>query len=415
MDKDDDASAAFALAQRLVQQAVRERWDYVSLSPLLNGVGESRQAFEIFKNLTCLPEEVRNLPSGVQIELRATQITDLRPLAHIENIGLVNFSGIPAVDDDEELQRISSLVNVELKIERLRLWLQDNKVSDPPEEKVGGPRFIVGDEAPVRLVDENLGKSDDDDQKELQDECKIKSSELQNISELAANVAPDLPKIVDRYINLIEREPNKIGARHIWSIANSLEAVFEVHQRALENDRQSEELPSTVAAKLNDLLETHRVWFLGHPGARLVEDRAVKHKRPEAHNERRLAAIAIVEAAEASSDVDNKATALARENIETSRLDTPAGVAAYGELEDWAWNFVASVTRKAWSIAKNPPGGFMMQTISGHYLIMFIVNNDVVIGHYISTVMSQGPLWWETLCNSLRRLSLAEKPKQEQR
>ena len=212
MDQDEDSSAAFALARRIVQQAARERWNYVSLSPLLKGGGESRVSFGLFKNLTCLPEEVRDLPSGVEIELRATKVNDLRPLAHIENIGLVNFSGIPAADADEEIRIISDIENDEEKITRFRLWLQKNKISDPPQEKEGGPKFNVGDDAPIRLIEDGLGESDDFDQIELQNECKIKASELQSVAGLAANVFPDLPKIVDRYANLIERQPEKIGA-----------------------------------------------------------------------------------------------------------------------------------------------------------------------------------------------------------
>ncbi|MFU1682768.1 hypothetical protein ACM258_09315 [Phaeobacter piscinae] len=180
-------------------------------------------------------------------------------------------------------------------------------------------------------------------------------------------------------------------------MANSLEAALEVHHLAMETDRPAEELPVTVAAKLTDLAETYRVWFLGHPGAREVQDRATRHTKRSNSQERRMAAISVVEAAEASSAVSVDATAPARENIRTSDLQTPAGVAALGELEEWTWNFVASVVRKAWRIAKDPPGGFVSQTLAGHYLILFLISHEEVIRQYAHTVMSQGPLWWTLL------------------
>lgn len=397
--------AAFLLAKRMVLQAAAERWNYICLSPFFQGEGNLREGFAVLENLTILPDEVRQLEPGVFIELRGTGINDIRPLAHIKGLGQVNFEGIPAAENDAELRKIAEITDVGQRSELLQKWLDANIVADPPEVIEGGPEFIVDDHGPIKLVDVPLVKSDDEDQLELQEECKRKVEELLGIVDLAANVAPNLTHTAQKYRELISSDASSIGARKIWSLANSLEATLEVHDHAVRNDRSSDELPSTVAAKLADLTETHRVWFLGHPGAREVEQRANRHIKQKDSRERRLAAISIVEVAESSTAVAIDATSAARENIQTSDLDTPAGVSALGELEEWAWNFVASVVRKAWRIAKDPPGGFVGHGVAGFYLFKFLTINEQVIGLYLQNVMAQSPLWWESFCMTLRRLS----------
>lgn len=397
---------AFEIARKLVLQAAQEEWNYVSLSPFFQGDGEIRPQFSILSHLSSLPVEIRQLKEGISVELRGTQIRDLKPLAHVRGLRLINFDGIPAAGSNPELQAIAAISEDENRTNKLVAWLKENKVDDPPEVIAGGPEFKVGDLGPITLVDRPLSYSDDDDQEEMQFECRRKALELLKIVDLAANVAPDLPATLQRYRDLIDMDPAFIGARKIWSVANSLEAALEVHNHALETDRVSEELPAAIALKLRDLAETHRVWFLGHPGAREVESRARKHAKHLDTEGRRKAASLIVEAAEASSAVAKDATVSARENIRTSSFDTPAGLAALGELEEWSWNFVASVVRKAWKIAKDPPGGFASQTIASHYLITFLISNDEVIRQYAYTFMSQGPTWWDALSSALRRLTL---------
>lgn len=396
---------AYDLAERLVDQAADEAWRYLNLSPKSFGVAEPREGFEVLEHLSLIPPNIRHLAAGTHIELRGTQIRDLRPLAHVTKIGWIEFRGIPAEENDQELEQIAEKSDADERLQSLLEWLERSKIDEPPEQIAGGPEFLVDDEGPVRLLDPLLETSDDQDQEDLRKECERKSAELAAVVQLAANVAPDLPAMVHRYSELIARSSQEIGTRAIWSLANSLEAQLEIHEVATTNDRQAEELPVVIASKLKDLTQTHRVWFLGHPGARQVEERAAKHQKPDSQKHKRKALISIVEAAVASSAVSPDATFPARHNVTSSMNDTPAGIAAFGELEEWVWNFVASITRKAWIIVKDPPGGFLSQTIAGHYLLIFIIQNEAVIQQYVQTCMSQAPLWWDTLSAALRRFS----------
>jgi hypothetical protein len=397
---------AFKIAQDIVAQAVHEEWRYISLSPFFEGEGAIRTGYEALADLTALPAEIASLKHNVFIEIRGTNLQDLCPLQHVPSLNKIRFEGIPACKNDAELANISKIPGDSVRINALRKWLEEQCGNCPPAMIEGGPEFQISDFGPIELADTTLTQSDDDDQEILQRECLRKSRELEQIVGSAANIAPHLPETVGLYSGLISKEVGDIGARSIWSIANSLEAALEVHELAIENNRHSEELPAPVATKLKDLAETHRVWFLGHPNARKVEERASKHVRNIGYAERRMAAINVVEAAEASEDVAIGATQPARHNIRISELSTPAGIAALGELEEWAWNFIAGISRKVWMLTSSPPGGFITQTIAGYYLVDFVVVNEASLGHYASTIMSHGPMWWDALHASARRLSL---------
>ncbi|MFU1682769.1 hypothetical protein ACM258_09320 [Phaeobacter piscinae] len=201
---------AHQLAKELVLQAAREHWKYVCLSPFYNGETDLRKGFEVLGHLSTLPDEVRQLKAGTFIELRGTQIEDLRPLAHIDGLGKINFDGIPAAYDNAELKAIAGISDAEERTRRLADWLGTNTIEDPPEVMEGGPEFIVDDQGPVKLVDPPLTDSDDEDQDELHDECRRKAAELLKIVELAANVAPDLPTTVQQYADLIGKDPSGI-------------------------------------------------------------------------------------------------------------------------------------------------------------------------------------------------------------
>jgi len=399
----DQAEQARALARELILQARAELWPYLNLSPRIDGTGQRRQGFEALAHLKRLPDELEELARCDFIELRGTQVEDLSSLRSLSHLREVNFVGIPACEEDAELKAISEIEDSGERMGALLALLAQREPARPPEPVEGGPRFHVPLTAPITLADTPLGVSDDYDDVELLHECREKADALDEIAELANNVAPRLSPAIKRYKKHITRLESEIGARTIWSIANTLDSIWQVHQRAELEHRINDELPPRVASCLQDLLETHRVWFLGHPGARDVFDRVRQHGAREDAAERRELAVKVVEAAEHSSAVSPQATGPARENIEASTTSTLAGVAALGELEDWAWNFISAVTRKVWHLAKKPPGGFLSQTVGGYYLIEFIVAHEPALRAFIFQLMPHGPIWWEALLTMIRR------------
>ncbi|MEL6219056.1 MAG: hypothetical protein AAFR79_11410 [Pseudomonadota bacterium] len=337
-----------------------------------------------------------------------TKVADLSPLVGLDALHDITFWDIPACEAEPELKEISEIKDDTERTERLKAWLRERYTPEPPRDRSGAPGFVAGQAPPVRLLDPSM--EGDEDQAELHDECRIKAEALMQVAGLGGNAAPRLSGTVDRYRTRIRRAPDEIGARLIWSIANTLESIWEVHQNAVKEGRASEELPPEVASALEDLLQTHRLWFLGHPDARTVwED--LRDPTPGADDAaKRVAAIGVVEAAEGSNAVDPAATEPARETIETSAGTSPAALRALKALDDWAYNLVATIARAAWKIAKDPPGGFLTHTVAGYYLIEFIIANEPVLAHYATHFMSQGPIWWEALMAMIRR-AISPRPK----
>lgn len=341
------------------------------------------------------------LTSLEQLFINTTRVTDLSPLTGLDALDDVDIHGTPACEAEPELKEISLIEDNTERIERLKAWLRERYRPEPPEDRSGAPGFAAGQAPPVRLLDPTM--EGDEDQAELHEECRIKAESLMQIAALGGNAAPRLSGTVDRYRSRIRRAPDEIGARIIWSIANTLESIWEVHQNAVAEGRASEELPPEVASALEDLLQTHRLWFLGHPDARTVwED--LRDPTPGADDAaKRAAAIGVVEAAEGSNAVGPAATEPARETIETSAGTSPAALRALKALDDWAYNLLATIARAAWRIAKDPPGGFLTHTVAGYYLIEFIIAHEPVLAAYARQFMSQGPIWWEALMAMIRR------------
>lgn len=394
---------AYETAKDIILRAEKEWWPYVNLSPFHQGDGEQRERFKVFSELTTLPPEIGQLSKCKVIELRGTKVADLSPLIGLSQLENISFSGIPACDIFPELSEIAEIKDAKARVSALQVWLAGRVEAEPPDTIPDGPVFMVSDEPPIVLIDAKMDAGDDSDQAHLLEESRIKAVSLHQIAELANNVAPRLPKAIERYNDLIHRDASEIGARSVWSNANTLKSIWEVHQRAVEDDRPAEELPPTVAACLDDLLQTHSVWFLGHPGAREVDARASKHHRVENAGERRNAAIRVVEAAEQSGVVSAQAIAPARANAETSGYSTHSGAAALGELEDWAWNLIASTARKLWVKAKEPPGGLISHSIGGAYLAKFVFTYEAALAAYATEFMSHGPIWWDAMLARVRR------------
>ncbi|MEO0624355.1 MAG: hypothetical protein AAFU49_08115 [Pseudomonadota bacterium] len=416
---------AYELARERIAEAKASGASELSLDSLVTSdvVPRLFRGDPRFASLTTLPPEIADLSELRSLTLYHSEVSDLSPIAGLSSLrwlvlanseisdlsplvgltSLVNvyFIGTPACEAEPELKEISEIEDDTKRTERLKAWLRERYPPEPPEGRSGGPEFAAGEVPPVRLLDPSM--EGDEDQAELHDECRIKAEALMQVAGLGGNAAPRLSGTVDRYRKRIRRAPDEIGARIIWSIANTLECIWEVHQNAVKEGRASEELPPEVASALEDLLQTHRLWFLGHPDARTVwED--LRDPVPGADDAtKRAAAIGVVEAAEGSNAVDPAATEPARETIETSAGTSPAALRALKALDDWAYNLVATIARGAWKIAKDPPGGFLTHTVAGAYLIEFIVANEPVLAHYATHFMSQGPIWWEALMAMIRR------------
>ncbi|MEM9060104.1 MAG: leucine-rich repeat domain-containing protein, partial [Pseudomonadota bacterium] len=339
--------------------------------------------------------------SGLQaLYLDRTKVRDLTPIVGLENLRSIKFSGTPVLDADPALKDFAKIYSDREKVADLQAYLRDRKPPEPAEPLDTGPEFEAQDDSPILLAQPAMDQGDDPDQAEMQKECRRKVTVLTEHSQKIDNQFPTLVNSAERYSQLIHQSAAEIGARTIWSAANTLRQALEAHLAAVKQGRQMDELPPEVAAALKDLVETHGVWFLGHPGAVEVEERVRAYTRGPDSARIRDEAIAVVTAAEeAPSVVDPAAVEPARDDIIASEGEGPAAEKAEKSLRDWTWNLIAVAARRLYKATKWGGG-----TVASHDLIQWFVGNETILGNFAKQVMTNGPLWFDGLVNALRQM-----------
>jgi len=372
----------------------------------LNNVGKCSNLKQLHLNNTKISDltPLSSIESLQSLWIHNTLVSDMRPLATLDNLADLRFKDTPAVSADSILAEISDIADDETRARETIKYLR--RKIEPPDPRRTGPYFIVPDYPPISSQDYSMDVESDGEQTELHGECQIKALALLQIAWHAENTAPRLRTTIKRYSTLIDKDPADIGAKKIWSLANTLESIWELHQNAVTEARHGEELPPDVAVTLNDLLQTHRLWFLGHPGAREVW-KVLQSSVPGVDDkDKREAAKKVVEAAKKSNIVEDEAISPALEDVETSDGRSKAALRALKALDDWAWNFIVAISRRLWKISKSPPGGFPVQTVAGAYLVQFVVANEPALAAYATQFMSYGPIWWDAMLAGVRRANL---------
>ena len=325
-------------------------------------------------------------------------MSDFRALEDKEQLSSITFTGTPARTADPALEKFYAIYGDREKAAELQAYLRSRTPPEPSEPVETGPTFEPQDDGPILLTQSAMDASADPNQADMHDECRIKATILTGHNQKIGNQFPTLASSAERYSQLIHRAAADIGARTIWSAANTLRQALEAHLAAVEQGRPMEELPPEVAAALKDLVETHAVWFLGHPSAAEVEARVRDYTRGPDAARTRDEAIAVVEAAETAPNVvDPAAVEPAKDDIVASAGEGPAAEKAEKSLRDWTWNLIAVAARHLWKVTQW--GG---TALAGHYLIQWFVANEAALGAFAKHVMTNGPLWFDRLIELLR-------------
>ncbi|MEL7471181.1 MAG: hypothetical protein AAFN27_22195, partial [Pseudomonadota bacterium] len=334
--------------------------------------------------------------------LKNTQVSDLRALEDKERLESIIFRETPALTADPALEKFSFIIRDREKVAELQAYLRSRTPPEPSEPIETGPAFEAQDTGPILLTQSAMDASADPDQADMHDECRIKATILTGHNQKIGNQFPTLASSAERYSQLIHRSAADIGARTIWSAANTLRQALEAHLAAVEQGRPMEELPPEVAAALTDLVQTHGVWFLGHPGAAEVEARVRDYTRGPDSAQTREEAIAVVEAAEAAPNVvDPAAVEPAKDDIVASAGEGPAAEKAEKSLRDWTWNLIATASRYLWRATKIG-GTAGTGIVASHDLPAWFLGNETVLGTFAKHVMTNGPLWFDRLVEALR-------------
>lgn len=164
----------------------------------------------------------------------------------MKSLKRINFGTIQNLALPSELIHVLQNTPIDQRTEVVLQYLRNAVPDGPPLARPDGPVFEAPDSGPVTLDETKLSFSDDNDQVELLEECRIMAAHLSSIATLAANCAPHLKPAIERYEKQIAKTSTEIGARSIWSTANTLSSILSVHNHAIAEGYQNDELPPAV-------------------------------------------------------------------------------------------------------------------------------------------------------------------------
>ena len=175
-----------------------------------------------------------------ELSLSHTQVRDLRPIrdASIDDdwqgVLQLNFVGIPATALDPELERLSLMHEHEGRSVQTLAYLRGleewpPKGTGPQEDRASGASFGFDPQGRFSLEDAALGS--DEERAELQEDCRIKVRTL--VAAVGdSNEYAGLKVAAERYRAVIDRAPEEIKARRLFSTGNTLKGWWQRHVQA---------------------------------------------------------------------------------------------------------------------------------------------------------------------------------------
>ncbi len=329
-------------------------------------------------------------------------IADLRPLKNLDGLATTGhkkglwFKDCLATRIDPKLMELSNIGGVERRTRETLAYLKSLKDWPPsealPEDRPNTTRYVVPDNGPIQAAGEPIGPNDPE-QQSLQDECREKIRSLIASVREGDNELAALVDTAKKYLDLIDKAPTEILASSLWSAANTLRARHEAHQSADAQARLNDMLPPNTAAALLDLLETHGLFFLGHPGAAEIERKRREFlsgtRNPEARGDADRLTTSLAKNPEVLDP--DAAAALAHDN-EAAKGEGPSAEMAEASLFDRIQNIVGAVARRARSLGATAASVATGAIFSDEIVAFWKASKPVIVAFY-ETVTTRPDAW----------------------
>lgn len=305
---------------------------------------------------------------------------------------------------DPELKRLSEMMYTRESTQEIFAYLKSLKEWPPaaamPEDQPSAARYMVPDDGPIQSTSDAMGKNDPE-QQALQEECREKSRTLIATVHDGDNQLASLVDAAKKYRDLIDRNPQDILASALWSAANTLRARYEAHQSAKELGRINEELPPLTAEALLDLLETHGIFFTGHPGAAEIERKRREFLTGPRNPEAREVADKLATSFTNNPKVleESAASAVASDQ-EAAAGKGPSAQMAETSLFDRLQNITGAIARKVWNFSKTKTGVAVDALIGAEVTSWWIAKKSLIVDFY-TYLGTKVPEWLNWLVSIL--------------
>jgi Leucine-rich repeat (LRR) protein len=369
------------------------------------------------------------------LSLNSTQVSDLSPLAGLTALTTLSLDGTPALDlrplrnlgklteSDKRLEglsfkhtaatradgRIAEIAEIGDNAERAKTlfaYLEGWEVPVPKDSELV-PSYIWPVDGPIRSRDaapNDVDPDQDDLREDLCRKARLLVGLIGDSNELAI-----LKGAANHYLIQIDRPLSNIKLSLLYSAANTLRVAHEADLRAREQSLYNAQLPPKEGAALEDVVQTHALFFMGFATGHEIHARMTSGLTGVRNAQEIAAAEPIVTALEVRI-FDNRPVALDQED-QAALADDLASAKGQGPsaeiggllLRGRIGNLLGAIGRRIYGlgtfVAKEVAAGLI-----GSAVVNWVVTNQVAIWTWLKLVQGAASGWFQRVLEVLQGL-----------
>ncbi|QCO56184.1 hypothetical protein EOK75_10870 [Pseudorhodobacter turbinis] len=349
---------------------------------------------------------INALGTLVALLLDGTQISDIRLLrdyaTKMATSGpfLLTFRHCTAAKADERVATISEIEDSQERAQALLDLIDAGWV--PPGEVVAdaplAPGYVLPPDGPMRSQD-SAPIGGDEDQEGLREDLVDKAATL--IEAIgASNEWAALRRSAERYRTQIAKPLAEIRLKRLYSAGNTLRVAYEADAKAEKHGRFNDVIPPLIAAPLQDVVETHGLFFMGFLNGADIHAQMLAGLTGQRRPDEVAAAEPLVTSLEdkpLALDVEDQA-AMA-DDLAAAKGEGPSAEIGEKMLRGRVWNMLGAAGRAVYAAGK---GGTTV--ILSHDFLQWLLGNETLIKGWLQIVQGSASGWFTNMMQVLREL-----------
>jgi Leucine-rich repeat (LRR) protein len=380
------------------------------LSPLAGMTGITRLSLHNTQVSDLSP--LAGMTGMTELSLVNSPVLDLRVLRNLKKLAEsdggttgLTFEGTTATRADP---RIAEIAEIEDNAERVRVlfdYLERWEVPVPKDSELA-PSYIWPDAGPIRSKDaapENFDQDQDDLREDLCRKARQLVGLIGDSNELAI-----LKGAASHYLIQIDRPLSNIKLSLLYSAANTLRVAHEADLRAREQSLHNAQLPPKEGAALEDVVQTHALFFMGFANGHEIHARMTSGLTGVRNAQEIVAAEPIVTSLEAKFDkgpvaLDQEDQAALADDLAAAKGEGPSAEIGGLMLRGRIGNLLGAIGRRIYGL-----GQFVTKeaaaALIGNAVVFWVVTNQVAIWAWLKLVQGAASGWFQRVLEVLQGL-----------
>jgi hypothetical protein len=341
-----------------------------------------------------------------RLNLINTKIIDLRPLRQMKSLleipegGGLSFRNCAAAKADPRIAKIAAIEDSKTRAQALfdlidAGWLPPGEItSDTPT----APSFTLPPDGPMQSQDAAPIGGDEDQEDLRQDLLRKISNTIEAIG--TSNEWAGLRASAEHYRTQITKPLPDIRLKRLYSAANTLRVAFEANTQVETLGRNTDLMPPLVFAALQDVVQTHGLFFMGFPNAAEIHAQMLAGLTGARRPAEVAAAAPLVESLENKPRaLDAEDQAAMADDLAAAKGEGPSAEIGENSLRGRMWNMLGAFGRKVVAL-----GSAGIATLSGHYFILWVQANEAAILAWLTLTQGAASGWFATVMAILKGL-----------